>query len=134
MNIESVYEKFQSDVLPKIQEGLSITKDYFMDLASRYVSYLFWTDVAAIVMCFILFAVALPVGIKVLKKGIKIGNERRYDTDGFGITMGGVIIIVVSIMGGLLPAIINSFDLIKVLTVPEIRILEDFNSYTRSHK
>ena len=42
--IETLYNDFTTKLLPKIQEGLVITKDYFLDLFGRYVKYLIITD------------------------------------------------------------------------------------------
>ena len=37
---EKLYQDFTEKLLPKITEGLVITKEYFADLFGRYVEYL----------------------------------------------------------------------------------------------
>lgn len=42
--LEQMYNDFVTKVLPTIQEGLVISKDYFFDLFGRYVKYLIVVD------------------------------------------------------------------------------------------
>ena len=42
--MDKIYEDFTANVLPKISEGLSMTKDYFFDLFGRYVHYFIVVD------------------------------------------------------------------------------------------
>ena len=44
MNTDKIYQDFTEKLLPKIQEGLVITKEYFTDLFGRYVKFLIISD------------------------------------------------------------------------------------------
>jgi len=44
MNFETLYNDISTNVLPKIADGLTITKDYAYDLFGRYITYLIITD------------------------------------------------------------------------------------------
>ena len=49
--MEQIYNDFVTKMLPKVQEGLMITKDYFTDLFGRYVHYLIVIDIVWICFC-----------------------------------------------------------------------------------
>lgn len=44
MEIDTIYNDFITKLLPQIQQGLTIIKEYFTDLFSRYIKYLIITD------------------------------------------------------------------------------------------
>ena len=53
--LEQMYSDFTTKLLPKIGEGLSMTKDYFFELFGRYVKYLIIVDSIWLVVWTVLF-------------------------------------------------------------------------------
>ena len=126
--MEQLYSDFVSKVLPKIQEGLAMTKDYFMDLAGRYIKYLIITDGIYLVLFLVMFIVSLYILLskKILAwvhKGDR--NSDYYTNDRWGIYIGTIIALVISI-GGVLYFTNN---LVKDIFIPEIRIMEELRPF-----
>ena len=116
--MEKLYELFTTEMLPKIQEGMTITKDYFFDLFGRYVKYLIIQDSLLMVFYF-----AMTVfGLYLLVKGVSYAKKLMWE-DGMWIPM--------LIFGALLTTfatlcfIEKSLDLAKDLTIPETRVYEE---------
>ena len=74
MNIDKMYQDFLTNIAPKIQEGLVITKDYFVDLFGRYVKYLIVIDLLSVIACIfgIIIVVCIVTGKQINK--IEIGR------------------------------------------------------------
>ena len=72
--MDNIYTDFTTKLLPKIQEGLMITKDYFIDLYGRYIKYLIVTDSIWTVLCLAVFI----AGVVFLVKGIKYGEKTDW--------------------------------------------------------
>lgn len=67
--LEKMYTDFVTNMLPKVSEGLMITKEYFTDLFGRYVQYLIVTDcifiVVGLLLLFLgLFAIFYEIQVK----------------------------------------------------------------------
>lgn len=133
--IEEIYKNFTTNLLPKIQEGLMITKDYFTDLFGRYVHYLIIMDSIWIVVGIIL----LIIGIISTKEIIKIidkieeenKNKRYFDKEDTGQQL---ILFALTIIMGIVGIIIigtSTKDLIKDIYIPEVRVLEEINNYLK---
>lgn len=119
--LETIYNDFTTKLLPKISEGLTITKDYFMDLFGRYAKFLFIQDLSYSILCLIILIIILIVLYKLIKKYIK--------DDGFD---GIEILFILSILPiglSLFGFITNGIDAIKDVYVPEIRVYEEISSY-----
>ena len=58
--MEKLYQDFTNNILPKISEGLTITKDYFFDLFGRYINYLIVIDSLYIILC-LLILIIVPI-------------------------------------------------------------------------
>jgi len=77
--IEKMYADFTTQMLPAIQTGLTITKDYFTDLFGRYVQYLIVSDSVDMVVSFTIFvsSVVLFAKTKNKLKEVLDWNDRR---------------------------------------------------------
>lgn len=118
-----MYEDFTTKMLPTIQQGLSITKDYFLDLFGRYIKYLIITDSVALAIYLVMFIVSIVVFIKYFKKAVKA----TYDYDTWPIVFW--IFSGTMITGSFIGICVNIDYLIKDLYVPEIRIYQELQSF-----
>lgn len=118
-----MYKDFTTKMLPMIQQGLSITKDYFLDLFGRYIKYLIITDSVALILYAVVFIVSIVVFIKYFKKAVEATNN--YDTWPIVFWIIGPVVIIGSFIG----ICVNLDYLIKDLYVPEIRIYQELQSF-----
>ncbi len=115
--LDTLYTDFVTKMLPQIQEGLVITKDYFTDLFGRYVTYLMITDIITIALLVIFFIGSVWASVK----SYKIAKED--DDDGiFAFTC--VVFVILSVVQ---PFIIveETLDLVKLIYIPEVRIYQE---------
>lgn len=120
--LEIMYQDFVTNLLPKINEGLVITKDYFFDLFGRYVKYLIVTDSIKIVIGLIL----IIGSVIAVKKLISYGRKNHWDGEYVG-----VCLLVFPIIVGLILLFDNTFNLVKDIYIPEIRIIEIMNKFRK---
>ncbi len=130
--MEQLYADFTSKVLPALQEGLIITKEYFIDLFGRYIKYLividsigFGVSVFVVIIGMIMFARKKKWAFELLDK-----TTQEYRSG----NPGGIFLLVLFITISVI-ATISSFayinNLAKDIYVPEIRVyeqLKEFNS------
>ena len=124
--MESLYEEFTTKLLPTIQEGLVITKEYFIDLFGRFIKYLIITDILSIVFGVILLTVTFFV-VKKLVKGAKHAVEE--DLDPFGWIIGAICVVMAGVGVGMVMTVLSTLDLVKSIYIPEVRIYEEIKSY-----
>lgn len=119
--MEQLYQDFTTKLLPKIQEGLTITKDYFIDLFGRYVKYLIVMDSIQIVVSLIIGCVAVFFIIKAVKS-----DDTEYGGWAFWRLAVLVVgsIVAVTVFCWFFDSLSN---LIKDIYIPEVRILEEIN-------
>ncbi|MFA7663075.1 MAG: hypothetical protein WCX88_04135 [Patescibacteria group bacterium] len=126
MNTEQLYQDFTTKLMPKIADGLTITKEYFTDLFGRYVKYLIMIDGLYVLITFL----TIITGIIIAIKGYKIGKTKDWNGDGFPefplILISTVILIIGSII-----FFCEVNKLIKDIYIPEIRIYEELNYLKR---
>lgn len=126
MNFDKLYEDFTNQVLPKIQEGLVLTKDYAFDLFERYITYLIFTDVLTIIWSIIWMIIALIA----LKKLWKVTEDyQSYDRESARVFWGFVLFVVLIWLIWLF--VESTKDLIKAVFIPEVRIYEEFKDYNK---
>ena len=118
---EQLYQDFVNKILPKIQEGLSISKDYFFDLFGRYVKYLIVSDSIGLLFSII----SGIVGWKSVQRARKID---QYDDARIGWFMLGVSGLLFGIIGTLF--YLNY--LAKDIFIPEIRVWQSLSGYSQS--
>ena len=118
--MEQLYADFTTKFLPKIQEGLVISKDYFTDLFGRYVKYLIVTDTLNVIfgivtLVVVVFLVCNRRFRELLKKGFD-----DYDMWPIvaccGIGLATVIGIILFFTG--------LTSLVKDIYIPEVRIYQ----------
>lgn len=118
---EQLYNDFINNVLPKIQQGLTLSYDYFLDLFGRYVTYLFVTDVITATLC---FAAGTGLSFVILSKRYKDWvSEQSDDYNPLGYISMILMAVTALFMFGM--AIDSTFDAIKAKYVPEIRVYEE---------
>lgn len=121
---EQIYNDFTTKLLPKIQEGLTITKEYFLDLFGRYVKYLIISDSIYLGI----FTVLFIASIYFIRKAVKSQDVDRYEVwEDWRIVMCviGIIVLIISSVG-----VIDSLsNLIKDFYIPEVRVLEQIKGY-----
>lgn len=119
--MEQIYNEFTTKVLPKVQEGLMISKDYFIDLYGRYIKYLIIQD-SLLIGLGLLFLIVSAVSGYLLYKFYK-NEERGYYDDPVHLFM----ICGISLVIGFILTIVSTSNLIKDFYIPEVRILEIIN-------
>lgn len=133
MNIETIYNDFTANMLPKIQEGLQITQEYFTDLFGRYIQYLITIDSVYLIISATVFIISLILCIYLTVKGMKTykNRESSYDDDFMIYFMFLMLPVVGMIVGG-----INSFyfgeNLIKDIYIPEVRVYEELKGFNQN--
>ena len=117
---EQIYNDFVTKLLPKIQDGLVISKDYFQDLFGRYVHYLIFNDalhliipITLIVLSIILFLYALKVG----------------DVDDGQLSLLLIVFGFIFFIGGINASISQISNLIKDVYVPEVRVYQEIQHF-----
>ena len=114
--LELLYSDFTTKVLPKVSEGMVITKDYFLDLFGRYIQYLILTDSFLVIF----FIAVIVCGIFLIRKGFKKSKDRTdYGDESGWYIFGGFMIVL-----GLIFLFVSASDLIKDIYIPEVRMFE----------
>lgn len=119
---EQLYKDFTEKLLPKIGEGLQITKDYFIDLFGRYIKYLIITDSLAIGISVILMIVGITTLILLRKKIVEWNDDCNPVAIFIPIICGGII------LGGIIGICVNTSNLIKDIYIPEVRVLQEIQN------
>jgi hypothetical protein len=122
--IEQIYTDFTTKLLPKIAEGFTITKDYFMDLFGRYAHFLFVQDLIYTVLSFLAFIVFIVIFIKSFKGGQKKGWENGK------FFMGCIFAGFAAIFWGAF-CVSNLMNTIKDKYIPEVRIYEELKGFNK---
>jgi len=122
--IETLYNDFTTKLLPKIQEGLVITKDYFLDLFGRYVKYLIITD-SILLGLMILLSIT---GVIFIYKGIKYGNKKNWNG---GVEIPLIMFGIFMTIFGIGFSVDSAMSLVKDIYIPEIRVIEQLKSFNQ---
>ena len=133
--MDKIYTDFTEKVLPKINEGLSITKDYFFDLFGRYVKYLIVEDVIYTVV-FIAFAIfAYKAGNTFWKRRTEEIEKDSYYSDFDVVIIWSIVSIIfyISSVFLLINAISSIMNVGKDIFVPEIRVYEEISTKINSN-
>ena len=117
---EQIYNDFITKLLPQIQSGLTITKDYFFDLFGRYIKYLIITDFLGFVISALIVILFIVLGYKIARWIVKTQDE---DTIFFSVLVS--IPFIVCFIFAVISVYANTLNLIKDYTVPEIRVYEE---------
>lgn len=125
--MEQLYNDFVTKMLPTIQEGLMITKDYFVDLFGRYITYLIATDIIKITTCLFVFGFAIYM-VRWLYKGKWVASLDNYTGDRTIVRVVGTLVGGAIIIGSFLTCLHHLHQLAKVVFVPEIRVYEELST------
>lgn len=112
---EQLYNDFITKLLPEIQKGLVITKDYFLDLFSRYITYLRVVDTIGLLVS-LAFLIVPPVWMYRKRESI------IEHTDGLA------FMLLVFLFIPLILVFVAGDNLIKDIFIPEVRIVELFKT------
>lgn len=112
--MDKLYEDFTNLLLPKISNGLIITKDYFFDLFNRYISYLIIVDSLILIICILFIIIPVIFAYKYRKEMAEI-------TDG-----AGWIVLLTLLIIPFVFACNAGLNLIKDIYIPEVRIYEQY--------
>ena len=126
--IEKMYADFTTQMLPAIQTGLTITKDYFTDLFGRYVQYLIVTDSIDAAVSLIVFIASIVLFTKTKNKLKEVLDwndkndyyERKEDMQ-YWIACAGCIL---GIIFGAICFLGSLANLVKDIYIPEVRVFE----------
>lgn len=118
--IEQLYTDFTTKLLPTIQEGLVITKDYFIEFFGRYVKYLIITDSIYLGLSIICLAA-------VFKMILTSASEYKKEKNPGDVLLIGVSGILAFFFIMCVATNVNS--LIKDIYVPELRVYEELKGY-----
>lgn len=135
--LETIYTDFTTKLLPKIAEGLVMTKDYFTDLFGRYVHFLIVRDIvvigALLIICVISFFTYKYFSKKYDETKLSNKGLDRYDYDyksdeGYMI---GYVFSALVFIGCIAGSIAMSITLIKTIYVPEIVIYQQIKMFNQ---
>lgn len=130
MDTKELYEIFKTDFLPKIQAGLEITKDYFMDFFGRYIEFLLIERIILLsfsIILFLIFFIALIKFIRCSKKYIEEEGEAPW----FVILS---ILCCVVLIGASIAIVSNISGYFKLKYVPEMVIYKEFKWFNNLKK
>ena len=126
---EQMYQDFTTKLLPTLQQGLTITKDYFIDLFGRYVKYLIISD--SILLFF--GVILLIVGIIISTIGLKKWKlEKEWAERNSWNEKNPVLLIIggISLFFSIVLIIGCTNNIVKDIYIPEVRIYEIVNCKT----
>lgn len=125
MTTEQIYQEFTTKLLPQIQAGLTITKDYFIELFGRYIKFLIITDLVtmfATILSIIALVFIIRKLVAIFKKMDDYDDARIFVFMGIAFSCMGVIFSLVAIYE-------KGIDLVKDIYLPEIRVYETLKDY-----
>jgi hypothetical protein len=127
--MEQLYADFTSKVLPKVSEGLMMTKEYFLDLFGRYIKYLIVTDLIFVALFLMgiggflwLLRTAKRKYGETVKSNEGLSYHSKTDPSGWGLLVAGSVLGIGLMLGGIAVQVV---DISKAVFVPEIRIYEE---------
>lgn len=122
--MDQIYTDFTTKLLPKIAEGFTMTKEYFMDLFGRYAHFLFIQDVIYTSACLLGAIISLLIAKYCSDKNKKYVNY--YSDWEFGIIIG---ILASAVFIGF--AIDNAINAVKDKYIPEVRVYEELKGFNK---
>ena len=123
--MDKIYEDFTANVLPKISEGLTMTKDYFFDLFGRYVHYFTVVDSIALFI-----SIAFLFLIIFLWSKFFLYMKKEDMLDNLDFIMPTLIIICIFSMN-IITILHCSKNLIKDIYIPELRVYEELKNFNK---
>ena len=138
--LQTMYEDFTSQVLPKISDGLTITRDYFFELFGRYVTYLIVIDMLSLAGSLIMLIVVIKIAIKThnwFKDFDSKGETDYYGrpikfTDGEDRVVGLTVIILLNCFLSFMAVVCiasSTVNLAKDIFIPEVRVYQEIQDF-----
>jgi len=125
--LEQMYQDFTTKLLPQIQEGLVISKEYFMDLFGRYARYLLVSDFIFLGLSILSIILAVVIAVVCLKHKEWFINEYGPSPT---ITAPFILIPLLMFIG-----FVNFLDfsdkVVKDIYIPEVRVIEELKSFNK---
>lgn len=118
--LEQMYNDFTTKLLPQINEGLVITKEYFTDLFGRYIKYLIIQDSLILLLSIVFLVVAILVAKNLY---LKHDDWEREDYD-VKIILSFAAILFCGVLGTILFTD-SSLKIAKDIYIPEVRVYEE---------
>lgn len=122
--LETIYNDFTTKLLPKIAEGLVMTRDYFTDLFGRYVHFLIVQDIIYLILSSIVLIITLFIFYRVYKWAI---IDNNYEEPFFILSIFLLIPLILSICG----IINNTTEIVKLKYIPEVVVFEKIKSFNQ---
>lgn len=124
--IETIYNDFTTKLLPKVAEGIQITKDYFTDLFGRYIKYLIIMDSIYAFIAFIFLSVSVYFFVLFVKKCKTQFKNGDYISDG---NLIGVLVFSFAVFISGIVFFYYAENLVKAIYVPEVRVYEQITQF-----
>lgn len=122
--MEQIYNEFTTKLLPKINEGLIITQEYFADLFVRYIKYLLITDIIKLLIMLIIFIILFILAIKFIPKTWTWVKEECVEP---------IMMLWLFALFIFIPIFIEILekteDIVKDIYLPEVRIYEEITNF-----
>lgn len=123
--LEQLYADFTTKMLPQIQAGLTITKDYFLDLFGRYAHFLFVQDLIFTIACGLAALACTVTAYKIVKFLYLRGKENNIPPESMF-----VILLLIPLIFSWVGFFENLTNTLKDKYIPEIRIYEEIKGFT----
>ncbi len=125
--LETIYTDFTTKLLPKIAEGLVMTKDYFTDLFGRYVHFLIVRDIIYLGLNILGLIITLFICYKIYKYTSKDDFE-WIDSPHIVLPSMLLIIPIIFMISGIVN---NTTEIVKLKYIPEVVVFEKIKSFNK---
>ena len=131
MDYEKIFNEINTNILPHIKEGISITKDYAFDLMDRTILYLLIHDILTIIFDLITITILYKIFIYIYNY-----YKKAWFTDNLGDLKIWVVISCFILSSTILFTIVGLYtgitNIVKTLTIPEIRIYQELQQVNKN--
>lgn len=137
--MDRMYDDFVNKLLPTVQEGLVITKDYFIDLFGRYVKFLIATDILMLIAASLTLYTSWRMSKKFIAKWKETNEANKgkqyYEKDTDSMVVYGMVIAFSMMVGVVSTGVIfeQLVDISKAVFIPEVRVYEEVSTYIDNH-
>lgn len=120
---ETLYEDFNTQILPQINEWILLTKEYAFDLLGRYIEYAIWRN--SITLWIMIMGVMLIIFFRNKRyKWCEIKNENTDNNDIWGWFALGSLCILFCTISLLYTCGIYVENIIQLIYVPEVYVYQ----------
>ena len=132
--MDQIYTDFTTKFLPQVQEGLVITKDYFIDLFGRYITYLIILDLMAIFFSLVVVIASVVYAKKLYNKAksLPFVQDPQYlhfvsdlnDNERGGLYFAATVLCFLVVVFSI-NIYSTAAQLVKTIYIPEVRVYEE---------